>query len=59
METDVVLWYMSSVLHIPRTEDGHMDNGKVMSGAGGVALTSWSGFDLRPRNLFPTTPLYP
>jgi hypothetical protein len=59
VDTDVVLWYMSSVLHVPRTEDGHMDNGKVMSGAAGVALTAWSGFDLRPRNLFPTTPLYP
>jgi hypothetical protein len=57
--TDVVLWYMSSVLHVPRTEDGHMDEGKVMRQAAGVALTAWSGFDLRPRNLFPMTPLYP
>ena len=30
-----------------------------MKGATGVALTSWSGFDLRPRNLFATTPIYP
>lgn len=59
VNTDVTLWYMSSVLHAPRSEDGHMENGQVMTRAGGVALTAWSGFDLRPRNVFPTTPLYP
>ena len=59
-DTDVVLWYMSSVLHVPRSEDGHMSaEGKVMKGMTGVALTNWSGFDLRPRNLFATTPIYP
>jgi primary-amine oxidase len=59
VNTDVVLWYMSSVLHAPRAEDGHIENGGVLKHAKGVALAAWSGFDLRPRNLFLTTPLYP
>ena len=60
VDRDVVLWYMSSALHVPRGEDGHLTaEGQVMKGMTGVALTSWSGFDLRPRNLFTTTPIYP
>jgi primary-amine oxidase len=55
MNTDVVLWYMSSMHHEPRNEDGEY----VSNQWKGVALTMWSGFDLRPRNLFDRTPLYP
>jgi hypothetical protein len=55
MNTDVVLWYMSSMYHEPHNEDGEYVNNQWK----GVALTMWSGFDLRPRNLFDRTPLYP
>lgn len=52
---DVVLWYTTPVLHVPRSEDGEI------FGAfwNGVALAMWGGFDLRPRNLFDRTPFYP
>jgi primary-amine oxidase len=59
VNTDVALWYMSSSLHIPRSEDGHIENGTVLKLPKGVALTAWTGFDLRPRNVFAMTPLYP
>jgi hypothetical protein len=59
-DADVVLWYMSSAIHVPRSEDGHLTaEGQVMKNAAGVALTSWTGFDLRPRNVFVRTPIYP
>jgi primary-amine oxidase len=57
-DTRVTLWYMSSAHHEPRREDGYhlpMSN-KTW---GGVALTMWTGFDLKPRNFFTRTPLYP
>lgn len=53
--TDVVLWYASSMHHLPRDEDGEQVNGSFH----GVALVMWSGFDLRPRNFFSKTPFYP
>lgn len=53
--TDVVLWHISPVHHHPRREDGEMV-GNVWQG---VALAMWTGFDLRPRNLFDRTPLHP
>lgn len=53
--TDVVIWHMSPVLHVPRDEDGEYENG-IWRGA---ALTMWAGFELRPRNLFAATPFYP
>jgi len=53
--TDVVLWYASSMHHLPRDEDGEFVNGTFK----GVALVMWSGFDLRPRNFFKTTPFFP
>ncbi len=51
----VVLWHMSSALHVPRGEDGiyggnNLDNGQ--------ALVSFTNVELRPRNLFMKTPLY-
>lgn len=53
--TDLVAWYLSSVYHRPRDEDGQ----EVGPFWKGVALTMWSGFDLRPRNFFNVTPQYP
>lgn len=51
----VVIWHMASLLHLPRAEDGYL----AKSAAGsGQALTTWSAFELRPRNLFATTPIY-
>jgi Cu2+-containing amine oxidase len=52
--TDIVLWHISPLHHMPRSEDG-----KEEGGWKGVALTMWGGFDLRPRDLFDGTPLYP
>src|SRR5262249_2260226 len=62
---DVVLWVGSSSHDEPRDEDGKnvvvpgrrewfWDDGWT-----GSALVMWSGFDLRPRNLFDRTPFYP
>lgn len=53
--TDVVLWHITPVHHIPRDEDGEFEDGLWK----GVALVMWGGFDLRPRNLFDNTPLHP
>lgn len=53
--TDVVVWHVTPVLHIPRDEDGQDENGTWR----GVALAMWTGFDMKPHNLFDTTPFYP
>ena len=52
---DVVLWHATSVLHVPRGEDGRFVNGAWR----GVALAMPSGFELRPRDLFRSTPFHP
>ncbi len=51
----VTVWHNSPVLHAIRAEDFGEDG---VSNSTGLALTSWSGFSLRPRNLFDSTPLY-
>ena len=51
----LTVWHSSPVLHSIRAEDLGPDG---VSNWNGVALTSWSGFALRPRNLFDSTPLY-
>jgi Cu2+-containing amine oxidase len=58
-DTDLVVWYMSPAYHLPRDEDGIFmgPNGRIQ--VRGVALTTWCGFELRPRNVFDKTPLYP
>ncbi len=62
-QTDVVLWTNSAVHHEPRHEDGKPNSGpRLWPGDDaweGSALLMWSGFDLRPRNLFDRTPFYP
>jgi primary-amine oxidase len=59
VDTDVVVWHISSAYHVPRDEDGLFvrRDGKVE--VRGVALVAWSGFELRPRNVFDKSPLYP
>ena len=52
----VTIWHNSPLLHLPRAEDFGTDG--VSSGRG-AAITAWSSFILRPRNLFDSTPLYP
>ena len=54
-DADVVLWHISPVHHLPRSEDGIESRGFW----NGVALLMWGGFDLRPRDLFDETPLHP
>jgi primary-amine oxidase len=59
-DADVVVWVQASMNHVPRDEDGRFlafgNRGRRWTG---VAHIMWSGFDLRPRNLFTGTPLYP
>lgn len=52
---DIVVWYKGSVHHHPRDEDGKIVNGYW----NGVALVMWTGFMIKPNNLFDSTPLYP
>ena len=54
-DADIVLWYKGSVHHHPRDEDGEVVNGAWH----GVALLMWTGFMLKPHNLFDRTPFYP
>jgi Cu2+-containing amine oxidase len=58
-DTDVVIWYLSPAYHLPRDEDGVFiaPNGRPQ--IRGVAMTTWCGIELRPRNLFEKSPLYP
>jgi primary-amine oxidase len=62
-QTDIVLWYTSSSHHEPRDEDGKANRSRRMwyydDGWEGSAIVMWSGFDLKPRNLFDRTPFYP
>jgi hypothetical protein len=52
---DIVLWYRGSVHHHPRDEDGEMVGGAWH----GVALIMWTGWMLKPHDLFDRTPFYP
>ena len=52
---DIVLWYRGSVHHHPRDEDGELVNGAWH----GVALIMWTGWMLKPHDLFDRTPFYP
>lgn len=54
-DADVVLWHATSLLHVPRGEDGRFVNGDWQ----GVALAMPAGFEFRPRDLFDRTPFHP
>ncbi|MCI0377529.1 MAG: hypothetical protein L0215_07980 [Gemmataceae bacterium] len=53
--SDVVIWYNSAAHHIPRDEDfaGPKDARRP-----GATTVVWSGFDLRPRDVFDATPFF-
>jgi len=51
---DVVLWYMGAVHHLPRAEDGE----SVKDVFRGSAHLMWTGWLLKPHNLFDRTPLF-
>jgi primary-amine oxidase len=53
--SDIVVWHITGLRHDPRNEDGFFQGGVWR----GVALVMWGGIDLRPRNLFTRTPLFP
>ena len=50
------IWLSTPAIHVARTEDFGTDTGT--NSYGGVAITTWAGFFLRPRDLFDGTPLY-
>ena len=54
--TDIVVWYWGSIHHVPRDEDGQYVNTYYWEGE---ALVNWTGFMLKPNNLFDTTPFFP
>ncbi|MBL8850649.1 MAG: hypothetical protein JNG89_13300, partial [Planctomycetaceae bacterium] len=55
-ENPIVIWHNAPVLHAARDEDF----GIAGTNAGeGVAITAWAGFELKPRQFFDKTPLYP
>lgn len=51
----MVLWAITAAHHIPRDEDLVGPKGKRSTGSTSVV---WSGFELRPRDLFDGTPFY-
>jgi Cu2+-containing amine oxidase len=51
-----VVWFLAAVNHTPRDEDYGL---RRYDPSQGVAITTWTGFDLKPRNLFSSSPLYP
>lgn len=50
------IWFLATFNHSPRDEDFGR-NGYIQKD--GVALTTWAGFDLKPRNFFASSPMYP
>ena len=54
--SDTVVWYYSAAHHIPRDEDGRYVNNNFQPT---VAQVMWTGFMLKPHDLFDGTPLYP
>jgi hypothetical protein len=51
------IWLCTPAIHVARTEDFGTDSGT--NNYMGVAITTWAGFMLKPRDLFDGTPLYP
>jgi hypothetical protein len=52
----VTIWLCAPALHVARTEDFGTETGT--DNYRGVAITNWTGFILKPRDLFDGTPLY-
>lgn len=55
LNTDVVVWLSTAGHHEPRSEDGAMQKGSFI----GVTPVMWTGFDMKPRNLWDRSPMYP
>jgi hypothetical protein len=51
------LWHCTPALHVPRSEDFGAPDGR--SSFAGSAITFWTGFHVKPRDLFDGTPFYP
>jgi Cu2+-containing amine oxidase len=57
---DVVLWLVTSSLHLPRDEDGRIvKTAKGKSVFRGAAVVMWAGFDMKPHNILDDTPFLP
>jgi hypothetical protein len=54
--TETTVWLMSTLLHTFRDEDGAFTPSRTFWG---TASTMWTGFDMKPHNLFDSAPLYP
>lgn len=50
------VWTCTPAIHVARSEDFGTSDGKTSYM--GVAITTWTGFMLKPRDLFDGTPLY-
>jgi Cu2+-containing amine oxidase len=50
------VWHCAPVLHSPRGEDFGSEDGR--NNFEGLASTFWTGFFVKPRDLFDSTPLY-
>jgi hypothetical protein len=50
------VWTCTPALHFPRGED--FDSATGTNSYGGLAITVWAGFFIKPRDLFDSTPLY-
>jgi Cu2+-containing amine oxidase len=55
MGQDIVVWYWGPLHHSYREEDGVVSDGTFT----GVAQTMWTGFMLKPHNLFDQVPFFP
>ena len=55
--TETTVWLMSTLLHTFRDEDGTFATPSRTFW--GTASTMWTGFDMKPHNLFENAPLYP
>ena len=53
-----VVWHKTAYNHIPRYEDLGFGASNGFEADAGVAITTFAGFDLVPRNLMFTTPTY-
>jgi hypothetical protein len=50
------VWTCTPALHFPRGEDFGSEDGT--NSYGGLAITTWAGFFIKPRDMFDSTPLY-
>ena len=57
---DVVIWLVTSSLHIARDEDGQIIRRQNQPARFlGAAVVMWAGFDMKPHNIFDNTPFFP